>query len=555
MAGERALGDALRKIKNYWIARFHGTYASCERRVTTMAMTLADYAALQSQGARIGDHKIVRRGGAGPADAVAYVIDGHPIMVPTLSLSAQNSSYLFIPENGMLRLIKDGKTLCRARPVPRPHFYDGITADGIPYIKIARLHGQDCLASTVVQECVHYNSPKTRCRFCAIGASLDHGSTTHTKTPVQLAEVASAAKQLDGVTHVTLTTGTRTSPDGGALYLAECAAAIRDAAGLPVAIQCEPLRDKSLYARLKSMGVTDVGLHIESFDPDVRRRMTPGKAEISLEEYFDAFAEAVAVFGHNKVSTYVILGLGEDEALTLDGCARAARLGIYPLVVPLRPLLDSCLAKAKPVPSDYLDRMYRAVGTILKENGLSAEASTAGCVRCKACSLLQFTERACEAGEHAEEIYRAGVDIRQARTDDEIQAYMRLREDVFVAEQGIFHRTDRDRYDDSAIVLIAKVGDKIVGGVRCYPGRGGVWYGGRLAVDQRYRNAANLGALLVKKAVTAMRERGDVRRFFALVQLRNRRFFLRLGWTQLGRPFLLHGCQHQMMEHSLTGDA
>ena len=525
-----------------------------------MAMTLADYAALQSQGVRISGHAHVRRGGAGPADACTYVMDGYPVMVPTLSHSARNSSYVFIPENGMLRLEKNGKYLCRARPVSKPRFYDGATADGIPYGEIARLHGQDCLASTVIQECVRYNSPKTRCRFCAIGASLDHGSTIHTKTPAQLAEVALAAKQLDGVTHVTLTSGTSVPPDDNALYMAECAAAIREAAGLPVEIQFEPLRATSLYAKIQSMGVTDVGLHIESFDPDVRLRMMPGKAEISLEEYFDAFAEAVPVFGRNKVSTYVILGLGENEALTLDGCARAARLGVYPIVVPLRPLLDSCLAEADPVPPDYLDRMYRAIGDILKENGLSTAASTAGCVRCKACSLLQFAEGACAIDEHAVgsgyqlEGCEASVDIRQARTTDEIQAYMRLREDVFVVEQDIFHRTDRDRHDDSAIVIIAKVGDVIAGGVRCYPGRGGIWYGGRLAVDRKYRTTAYLGALLVKKAVETMRERGDVRRFLALVQLRNRRFFHRLGWRPLGKPFLLHGCQHQMMERSLAGD-
>jgi radical SAM protein (TIGR04043 family)/putative N-acetyltransferase (TIGR04045 family) len=526
--------------------------------MATMAMTLADYVVLQSQGVRIDEREAVRRGGAGPADAGTYVIDGRPVMMPALGRSARNSRYALIPEDGMFRLEKDGKPLCRVNPVSRPRFYAGATADGIPYVKIARLHGKDCLASTVVQECVRYNSPETRCRFCAIGASLAHGSTIRTKTPAQLAEVALAAKRLDGVTHVTLTAGTSRSLDDRALYLAECAAAIQGAAGLPVEIQFEPLRDKSLYSRLRSMGVTDVGMHVESFDPAVRRRMTPGKAEIGLEEYFDAFAEAVAVFGRNKVSTYVILGMGEDETLTLEGCARAAALGVYPVVVPLRPLLDSCLAEAEPVDPEYLGRMYRVMGSILQKNGLSAESSTAGCVRCKACSLLQFTESVSEAGGHCAgrcpgvEPEAPPATIRQARTAAEIRAYMRLREDVFVTEQAIFPSTDRDGHDASAIVIIAEANGTLVGGVRCYPGRGGVWFGGRLAVDRNYRNGANLGALLVRKAVETMRERGDVRRFLALVQLQNRRFFQRLGWTMLGKPFFLRGCRHQMMEYPLT---
>lgn len=38
----------------------------------------------------------------------------------------------------------------------------------------------------------------------------------------------------------------------------------------------------------------------------------PSKSQISLEVYFRAFEKAVSVFGRNQVSTYVIIGLGED---------------------------------------------------------------------------------------------------------------------------------------------------------------------------------------------------------------------------------------------------
>ena len=549
-----------------------------------MATLLADYVALQSQGARIANQAGVRRGGAGPADALACLIDGHPIMIPALGLHARTSDYALVADQNELRLEKNGNFLCQVKAVPRPAFYDGQTADGIPYSHIARLHGQDCLASTVVQECVRYNNSKTRCRFCAIGASLAQNATLHTKTPAQLAEVALAAKRLDKVSHVTLTAGTCADPDAGALYLAQCAQAIWQASALPVEIQFEPLRDKKLYATFKSMGVSDVGMHIESFDPQVRQRMTPGKAEISLEQYFTAFADAVAVFGRNKVSTYVILGLGEDEELTLAGYERAAALGVYPVAVPLRPLVDSCLAKAPPIDPHYLKRMYRKMGIILKKHGLSAEASTAGCARCKACSLLQFTENARPRTKdtsarspdtrpvprlHSAEKARprtgeasapnpapnpdAGPlpQIRPAGNKFEIQEYMRLRREVFVDEQDIFTQSDADSHDDKALVLVAEVNREIVGGVRCYPLRQGIWYGGRLVVCKQHRNAAQLGALLVKQAVDCMCHKPEVRRFFALVQGRNVRFFQRLGWIKRGKVFVMHGIRHQVMERLL----
>lgn len=528
-----------------------------------MNMQLADYIALQSQGVRISEPGAVRRGGAGPADARAFVIDGHPLMIPTLSSAAQHSDYELSPEADGWRLTRGGTALCHARSVARPAFYDLATADGIPYSKIALLHGRDCLASTVIQECVRYNSLRTRCRFCAIGASLDREATLHTKTPAQLAEVALAAQRLDNVRHVTLTAGTTHNPDDGAMYLGRCAQAIKQATGLPVEIQFEPLRDRSLYARLKAMGVDDVGLHVESFDERVRRRMTPGKAEVGLERYFEAFELAVAVFGRNKVSTYVILGLGEDEAASLEGCRRAAALGVYPVVVPLRPLLDSCLAKAKPVDPLYLARMYRAVGAMLEDQGLSADASTAGCVRCRACSLLQFIEAgprqtpcatatACRTEPAGPAASPPHVELRVAATPEELEEYRRVRHEVFVAEQGVFEDSDEDAHDRDAVPIIATVDGRVAGAVRCYRQRGRVWYGGRLAVRPEFRNGLNLGALLVRKAVESMAARGDVGRFLATVQIQNVRFFQRLGWRKLGRVFLFHGRRHQTMEMDLT---
>lgn len=526
-----------------------------------MTLTLADYAALQSIGAKTSDTANIRRGGAGPSDALAYVIDGRPLMVPALARSTHKSEFSIVQENNRHYLEKSGKRLCHIEQIPKAEFYDASTADGIPYVQIARLHGQDCLASTVLQECVRYDNPKTRCRFCAIGVSLARGATIRRKSPEQLAEVAAAAKRLDRVTHVTLTAGTTEPSDSGAVYLAECAKVVNRATGLPVEIQFEPLRDISLYARFKSMGVSDVGMHIESFDPEVRRVVTPGKAEISLDEYFEAFAAAVAVFGRNKVSTYVILGLGEDERLTLEGCARVAALGVYPVVVPLRPLVDSFMAKADPVEPAYLDRMYRSMGKILRENGLTAGHSSAGCARCRACSLLQFTEHEAapemplrlKARTEDEPGEKTVVEVGVAASAQDKKAFMRIRRQVFVEEQKIFPVADEDHHDSEAIFILARVNGVLAGGVRCYQRRGGIWYGGRLVVLPEFRDARNLGALLVRKAVEVMNEKSSVRRFLAAVQIKNVRFFTRLGWKKLGRAFVMHSLEHQIMEKKLLG--
>jgi radical SAM protein (TIGR04043 family) len=99
----------------------------------------------------------------------------------------------------------------------------------VPYSHIATLHGRDVLATTVLQTCIRYQSRTKTCQFCAIGQSLAAGRTIARKTPAQLAEVAKAAVELDGVKHMVMTTGTPATPDRGASVLVESARAIKAA--------------------------------------------------------------------------------------------------------------------------------------------------------------------------------------------------------------------------------------------------------------------------------------------------------------------------------------
>src|SRR5262249_54159960 len=237
---------------------------------------------------------------------------------------------------------RDGERLASAQPFRRPRFYDLATADGVPYWQIALLH-LDSLASTVNQTCA-YGGNADQCTFCGIGVTLANGRTIARKSPEQLAEVAVAARELDGAVDATLTTGTTATPDKGALYVARCGKAVYEAAGLPVEVQFEPPRDLAVIDQVRDLGIHAVGIHVESFDPQVLARVAPAKARTGIDGYFRAWERAVAAFGEGQVSTYVILGMGEDPDLTVAGCQRAIDLGVYPFVVPLRPTVGSLMA-------------------------------------------------------------------------------------------------------------------------------------------------------------------------------------------------------------------
>ncbi len=343
---------------------------------------------LQSVGLRIEtDLETTRTGGAGPTDSGMMWIEGVPVTVPP----STSSPYSLRAEDDGQGIYRDGVKLASVAGTSRPRFYDLETADGIPYHQIALLH-LDSLASTVVQACNYWGN-SDQCGFCGIGISLASGATIAKKTPEMLAEVAVAAKELDGAVDATLTTGSSMAPDRGALYVARCGQAVKEAAGLPVEVQFEPPRDLSTIDQVHDMGVDALGIHIETFDPAVLARVAPGKFRTGIETYFRTWEYAVKLFGEGRVSTYVILGLGEDPDLTVAACKRAIDIGVYPFVVPLRPVAGSLLENL-PAPSrEYTEPIYRKVAGFLAERGLGADTAVAGCARCQACSSLNLVQQ------------------------------------------------------------------------------------------------------------------------------------------------------------------
>jgi radical SAM protein (TIGR04043 family) len=352
---------------------------------------------LQSQGLKLIETTTEvsgRQGGAGPSDHKAITIDGTTIMVPIYTNTAAKSPYsaTIEPTTNQATLQLDNTDIASIAFPQKPKFYDLTTADGIPYWKIALLHSHDVLATTVLQTCMRYRNSDTVCQFCAIEKSLEADRTIARKTPAQLAEVAAAAVQLDGVKHLVMTSGTPNTSDRGAAYLAECAQAIKQRVGLPIQAQCEPPDDFGWFQKLKDAGVDSLGMHLEAITPSVRAKIMPGKAEVPVEYYFQAFVAAVEVFGRGQVSTYLLAGLGDSLEELVAGCDRLIQVGVYPFVVPFVPITGTPLEHHPAPSSEMMFALYQQVGALLKQAGMSAADIKAGCGKCGACSALASFE-------------------------------------------------------------------------------------------------------------------------------------------------------------------
>jgi radical SAM protein (TIGR04043 family) len=353
---------------------------------------------LQSFGARLVDPRAgaeSRRGGAGPSDHKAMTIGDVTVMVPVHTAPAFESPYLVEKPDafGKSLIMRDGEYVGEVSFPMRPRFYDLKTADGVPYSQIAVLHGRDVLATTVLQTCIRYQSRTQACQFCAIGQSLAAGRTIAHKSPAQLAEVAKAAVELDGVRHMVMTTGTPPGRDRGASVLEESARAIKAAVNLPIQAQCEPPDDDAWYGRLRAAGVDALGMHLEVLTPELRQLIMPGKAQVPVARYMEAFRAAVPVFGRGQVSTYILAGLGDTPETILDTCATLVEIGVYPFVVPFVPISGTPLESHPSPEPTFMDAILAPLSRMLVESGLKAADIKAGCGRCGACSALSTYER------------------------------------------------------------------------------------------------------------------------------------------------------------------
>jgi radical SAM protein (TIGR04043 family) len=146
-------------------------------------------------------------------------------------------------------------------------------------------------------------------------------------------------------------------------------------------------------------GVDSLGMHLEAWDENVRRRIMPGKAEVTRGFYLEAFAAAVEVFGRGQVSTYLLAGLGD----TVESLHEAARvlinLGVYPFIVPFVPVTGTPLAMHRPPSAEFMRSVFGPVGQWLSEAGMTSNTVKAGCAKCAACSTLSTfeTQSACAA--------------------------------------------------------------------------------------------------------------------------------------------------------------
>lgn len=349
---------------------------------------------LQSYGLRIPDTRNIRSGGAGPTGGIHLkILPDSEGNIPVIGDFVHYSPYYLDQINGEYWVFRGGVAQNQVELMGAAKFYEHTTSTGVPMGKIGLLHCPTTFATTLLQTCVFWEDSR-RCKFCGIELTLKDRSTVGFKDSKSLVETISRAKELDGITNVVFTSGVAKDEERALNRYAEICSEVKETTSLPIQLQIVPPDDLGWLQRLKDSGVDALGVHIETFDPEVFEKITPGKAKIGFDKYVQTWKEAANVFGSWQVSTYILVGLGEKLETVINGAAFCADIGVYPFIVPFRPISGTPMENVKPPGPDLMEYVYTEAAKILSKYDGGSKSSRAGCVSCGECSALPDFERA-----------------------------------------------------------------------------------------------------------------------------------------------------------------
>ncbi len=138
------------------------------------------------------------------------------------------------------------------------------------------------------------------------------------------------------------------------------------------------------------------------------------------------------------------------------------------------------------------------------------------------------------------------VQIYHITDEDDLRLAFKLREAVFINEQGISDELEFDGLDDQCEHLLAKIGDRAVGTLRIRQIDRNVAKIERVVVLKNERGR-HIGIDLMKAALKQIRELGP-RTVKIHAQTHAEMFYARLGFTAYGDIFDEDGIPHVAMQ-------
>lgn len=151
----------------------------------------------------------------------------------------------------------------------------------------------------------------------------------------------------------------------------------------PVSVSCQPINSRNIRD-LKEAGVERIGIAIDAVTEELFNEVKGERAHgpYSWENQFRQLSEAVKIFGKGKVSTHLIIGLGETENDAVSLIQRCVDMDVSPALFAFTPVRGTALeTRTQPLIESYR-KIQLARYLIVKGYGRSENMcfSDAGCL-------------------------------------------------------------------------------------------------------------------------------------------------------------------------------
>jgi len=141
-------------------------------------------------------------------------------------------------------------------------------------------------------------------------------------------------------------------------HLVALVTALKQHTTVPVSVSCQPLNSKNTR-RLAEAGAERIGIALDAATEKLFSKVKGADANgpYTWDNQFRQLREAVEVFGKGKVSTHLIIGLGETENDVVSLIQRCVDMGVLPALFAFTPVRGTAL-ETKPQP---LIEAYRRI--------------------------------------------------------------------------------------------------------------------------------------------------------------------------------------------------
>ncbi|MEM2995801.1 MAG: radical SAM protein [Candidatus Bathyarchaeia archaeon] len=129
-------------------------------------------------------------------------------------------------------------------------------------------------------------------------------------------------------------------------HLLAIAKAIHEKVDVPISVSCQPLKSENVGLLIKA-GVERIGIPL---DAATERLFNLVKGEAvggpyKWESQFKLLMEAIGIFGVGRVTTHLIVGLGETEREMVEIIQQCVDMGVLPALFAFTPIAGTALEK------------------------------------------------------------------------------------------------------------------------------------------------------------------------------------------------------------------